>query len=234
MTTATHIDWSDIEAATREMAGNWKKFICFVWYRASDLEDADRWMIWYTSHRDAGLLEQSNEKAINERLAPFAEGDDPDVVFECHSSSLIGYLGGFSLRVVRPDGTITDVFREFCRIKERLDDYPILDEQDYGEREYEATLENYRSEMWRLRAEHAADGSLFDGYHPSMKAIHDKIAARLTKIIGQFGWRGRGLVGEDVRCKRADLARSPEKPPRDWADRQRRFAEWARAVGWWA
>ncbi len=49
----------------------------------------------------------------------------------------------------------------------------------------------------RVRAELAADGSLFDGYHPRMRAVHDKNAARLTEIIGQFGWPGRGLVGED-------------------------------------
>jgi hypothetical protein len=31
------------------------------------------------------------------------------------------------------------------------DDHPVLDEQDYSEREYEATLENYRSEMWAFK-----------------------------------------------------------------------------------
>ena len=128
-----------------------REFTCFVWYRANDLEDADQWMVWYTSSRDAGLLEQSNEKAINKRLAPFAEGDDPDLVFETHSHWAVGYVAGFSILVFRGDGTITDAFREFCRLKERLDDYPILDEQDYGEREYTATLDNYASEMWRER-----------------------------------------------------------------------------------
>jgi hypothetical protein len=48
----------------------------------------------------------------------------------------------------------------------------------------------------RVRAELASDGSLFDGYHPTMKAVHDKNAARLTEIIEQHGWPGRGLVGE--------------------------------------
>jgi hypothetical protein len=151
MTTTTSIDWTNVEEAARLLVGNWQKFICFVWYRASDLEDADRWMIWYTSSPQAGLLEQSNEKVINERLAPFSEGNDSDVVFERHDHFAVGHVSGVSIRVVRQDGTITDAFAEFCRIKERLDDYPILDEQDYGEREYEATLENYRGELWRLR-----------------------------------------------------------------------------------
>jgi hypothetical protein len=50
----------------------------------------------------------------------------------------------------------------------------------------------------RVRAKLAADGSLFDGYHPRMKAVHDKNATRLAKIIEQHGWPGRSLVGEEA------------------------------------
>ncbi len=148
--TTTHIDWSDLEAAARLMAGNWQQFDSFAWGRGHRLADADSWGIWYTSHRDAGLLAQSNEQAINKRLEPFSEGDDADVVFERHSHWAVGHVDGLSIRVFGCDGTITDAFREFCRIKESLEDYPILDEQDYGERQYEATLENYRTEVWGL------------------------------------------------------------------------------------
>jgi hypothetical protein len=151
MATTARIDWTDVEAAAREWAGNWRDFDCFAWHRGYRLEDADQWMIWYTSHRDAGLLEQSNEKAINERLQPYSEGDDPDLVFERHSSWLVGHLDGVSIWVFRSDGTISPAFQEFCRIKERLGDYPILDEADYSEREYQATLANYASEMWRMK-----------------------------------------------------------------------------------
>jgi hypothetical protein len=179
----------------------------------------------------------------------------------------------------------------------------------------------------RVRAELAADGSLFDGYHPTMQAVHDKNAARLTEIIEQYGWPGRDLVGEegsraawlvlqhaiadpalqrrglvflqdavalgevaaveaamledrirffegraqrygtqfdwdekgqlnpvpiedeanvddrrrlvglgsladDVCRRRSNMVGSMDKPPSDWAERQREFEEWARAVGW--
>jgi hypothetical protein len=43
----------------------------------------------------------------------------------------------------------------------------------------------------RVRAELAANGSLFDGYHPAMQAVHDLNAARLTAIIERHGWPGR-------------------------------------------
>jgi hypothetical protein len=147
------IDWTDVEAAAKAAAGNWRRFSCFAWHRGYGLEDADCWAIFYTSGRDAGLLDQSNHAEIARLLGLFMEGDDPDVVHETHSHWAVGYLEGLSIRVYGKDGGTTDAFREFCHIKEKLDDYPILNESDYAEREYAATLENYRSEMWAVRNE---------------------------------------------------------------------------------
>jgi hypothetical protein len=48
-----------------------------------------------------------------------------------------------------------------------------------------------------VRAELAADGSLFDGYHPRMAAVHDANAARLRTIIATHGWPTEHLVGVD-------------------------------------
>src|SRR5215217_4085463 len=48
-----------------------------------------------------------------------------------------------------------------------------------------------------VRAELAADGSLFDGYHPRMAAVHDANAARLRTIIVTHGWPTERLVGVD-------------------------------------
>lgn len=150
---ATCIDWSDVEAAAKELAGNWRRFQSFAWHKSYDLDDPDAWAIIYTSNRDSGLLGQSNEKAINEMLDKYTEGDDPDLVFERHSHWAVGHVDGFSVRVYRPDGTITDAFREVCGIHERLEDYPVMDESEYSERELEATLENYRSEIGHYRSD---------------------------------------------------------------------------------
>lgn len=48
----------------------------------------------------------------------------------------------------------------------------------------------------RVRADLAADGSLFEGYHPRMEAVHRANAARLREIIATYGWPGFALVGE--------------------------------------
>ena len=64
--------------------------------------------------------------------------------------------------------------------------------------------EALRSELMQMdehdqavRAELAADGSLFDGYHPRMAAVHDANAARLRTIIATHGWPTERLVGVD-------------------------------------
>ena len=47
------------------------------------------------------------------------------------------------------------------------------------------------------RARLAADGSLFEGYHPEMRAVHESNAAALDELIGQHGWPGEDLAGGD-------------------------------------
>lgn len=48
-----------------------------------------------------------------------------------------------------------------------------------------------------VRAELIADGSLFEGYHPRMAAVHDENAARLRALIAEYGWPDESVVGED-------------------------------------
>jgi hypothetical protein len=69
---------------------------------------------------------------------------------------------------------------------------------------YERLLEALRQELLamiaedeQVRAELAADGSLYQGYHPRMAEVHRRNAARMTGLIGQYGWLGRHLVGDD-------------------------------------
>jgi hypothetical protein len=142
----------DVLDAAHEAAGNWKQFDCFCWFRASELDDADNWSVIYTHHRDSGLLDQSNAAAIAETLSTFTEADNPDIVFETHSHWAVGHVDGFSIRVFR-NGQITDAFRAYHALTEQLADYPILNEDDCSNREYEATLQNVVDSAWRLKHE---------------------------------------------------------------------------------
>ena len=49
----------------------------------------------------------------------------------------------------------------------------------------------------RVRTELAADGSLFNGYHPRMRAVHEANADRLGRILSERGWPGEPQVGPD-------------------------------------
>ena len=49
----------------------------------------------------------------------------------------------------------------------------------------------------RAREELAADGSLYDGYHPRMEAIHSRNAARLAAWLSDHGWPSSSIVGQD-------------------------------------
>jgi hypothetical protein len=141
-----------VEDAAKEAAGSWRNFECFVWHRQSEIADPENWAVMYTHHRDSGLLDQSNSSVIEKALEPFTEGDDPDVVFESHSHWAVGYIAGFSIRVFR-NGEVTDAYRTYRELQERIADYPVLDEDDYSDREHEATLGNIKDTAWRLKNE---------------------------------------------------------------------------------
>ena len=130
-----------LEEAARDAVGNWQRFESFCWFRRNVVDDTDNWAIFYTHHRDSALLDQSNAAVIEKAMEPFTEDDDPDVVFESHNHWAVGHIDGFSIRVFK-DGEITEAFKTYHELTERMAAYPVLDEDDYSQREFEATLEN--------------------------------------------------------------------------------------------
>lgn len=56
-------------------------------------------------------------------------------------------------------------------------------------------LEMAKEDM-ETRAVLAKDGLIYSGYHPKMKAIHDRNAENLREIIREFGWPTKTIVGE--------------------------------------
>lgn len=127
---------NDLQVAAKELAGNHRKFQSFGWYNSP--EDDHNWGIVYTSTRDSGLLDKSNEEVINRIMGQF----ENDVVFESHGHWACGHVDGFSIRVFDSSGNLTPAFIELHSIAMALADYPVLDESDYSEREYETTLAN--------------------------------------------------------------------------------------------
>ena len=59
-------------------------------------------------------------------------------------------------------------------------------------------LINMAREDLQLRNTLSADGSLFNNYHPLMKGVHDRNAARLEDIVKEHGWPGKSKVGDEA------------------------------------
>jgi hypothetical protein len=49
-----------------------------------------------------------------------------------------------------------------------------------------------------VRGRLAADGSLYDGYHPEMQAVHEQNAAALDEIVLAHGWPDAAMVAAEA------------------------------------
>lgn len=140
----------ELEDAATKAAGNWQRFKSFAWFRASELEDSENWAVLYTHHRDSGLLDESNAAIIGATMQAYTDGDDPDVVMERHSHWAVGWIDGFSVRVFRA-GKVTPAFTAYHGLSAKIDQYPILSDEDYQRREEAATAANVIDAAWQLK-----------------------------------------------------------------------------------
>lgn len=60
-----------------------------------------------------------------------------------------------------------------------------------------ATLLALQARDLAMREALQADGSLFEGYHPRMEAVHRENAAALRDLIAQWGWPNEQRAGVD-------------------------------------
>lgn len=88
--------------------------------------------------RDSGHLDQSN---WDQQLAALTEADPDANDHEIHRFGHWG-PGWFEIVLVRPRSKAESVVRD---LGERLDDYPVLDEEDFSRREWEAYLAVWES-----------------------------------------------------------------------------------------
>jgi len=54
------------------------------------------------------------------------------------------------------------------------------------------------AEDLRVRERLERDGVLYEGYHPTMRAVHERNADRLAEIITRHGWPSPYLVGPEA------------------------------------
>jgi hypothetical protein len=147
-----------IEKLAKELVGNWRKFNSFAWHDKPD--DAYNWCIIYTKNRDSGLLDQSNHDVIEKALEAYNgwHKDGEDCQAESHNHWAVGHVDGFSIRVYKYGNQITEAFKVYARLAIKLEDYPILDEEDYYIKEYKETLDNINQSARGMVISNVPDG----------------------------------------------------------------------------
>ena len=133
------------EDFAEKFRGNWQHFDSFGWDRQwnGDIQDPENWGIFYTGGRDSGIIAESNEQVIRTELQDFI---GEDVLEEDHRHWAHGYVTGFSVRVYGDDGEFTPAFMVLYDLVQRVESYPLLDEDDYTQREHDEEIqyiENY-------------------------------------------------------------------------------------------
>lgn len=107
-----------------------------------DDPDRSEWMVAPVSRtRDSGPLAESNFAAFLEIVG--GESDDVEVHRFGHWGP-----GWFEIILIRPG---TAAVEEAERAESSLEDYPVLDEMDFSEREWEAAEETWRWTSLRER-----------------------------------------------------------------------------------
>ena len=142
----------DIDEAAKVCAGNWKKFTDFGWDNG-DIDHVEDWFIYHTANRDSGFIEQSNESVFEKELDEFGE---LYVRKERASHWGVGWVNMLVIRVYEAcGGEITEAFKKWHELAMSLEEYPLLDESDHSQREYDAALEAIKnvaptvySQMW--------------------------------------------------------------------------------------
>ena len=98
-------------------------------------DDRQDWLVGPCSiTRDSGILDLSNWHSM---IATF---EDIDPNGEDHEAHSFGHwaCGWFEIVLIRPDSAVAQSAKE---IESALADYPVLSDDDYSEREYNAVIE---------------------------------------------------------------------------------------------
>ena len=142
-----------LEEFCRQLAGNHRQIRNFAWWGRPD--DDRRWGIWSLDHRDSGLIEQSNADAIRTELGRCFSARS--VRIERHNHWAVGHVVALVIKVYTTRGSPTVAARKLHELLCRLGDYPLLDEDDYCQREYDATIENIQQVGGRMVKDDAPD-----------------------------------------------------------------------------
>ena len=186
----------DIKVLARQEAGNHLEFSNFAWHyppwNVEGMGDEHEWAMYYTKNRDSTLLAQSNHAYIQKAMEPYE--DDGTAKEESHGCWAYGWREGFAIRVFK-QGEVTDAFKVWMNMQDAMNNYPVLDEEDYSERELEATLDNIKNYIAEDVKDDAPEGWECDVY----QYLSDHHQDSLESTDDQGGWPHGELVQEALK-----------------------------------
>lgn len=124
--------------------------------------------------RDSSPLEISNYETAREALSKWIArgGWDTDgagndyfdgaVSVESSSHWAVGWVETIHVRMRNRKGEFTKAFRVACNLLSRLEDYPVLDEDDWSRREYEDLIEYLSTEVSEEEAPKLAEWLFYE------------------------------------------------------------------------
>jgi len=127
-------------------------------------EDRQGWLIVPVSRtRDSGILSNSNFETAEKMLDDI---DSERESFETHSFGHWG-PGWFEIMIVAPNSRAASIAAE---IGDALENYPVLNDEDYSRREYEGTIASWDASMLCDRIDACRDNgvSIFAARHDSI------------------------------------------------------------------
>lgn len=96
------------------------------------------WMSTFSMTRDSDLLETSNFDSIT---ADMEERFPDDVMIERSGHWAVGWIDTLRVRVYDDDNEFTEAILAAYGYWQALQDYPVIDEEDYSNREYEEAMD---------------------------------------------------------------------------------------------
>lgn len=138
-------------------------------------------------------LAESNVRAATDILSAYIE----DGTVEEYTVGRSGrtWLRGLAVTVYDDDGGITPAFAAAAEILDRLEDYPLLDEDLFSELEYELNYHSLRLD-YGVAVDLVVDAVLECGFYPLGEVIgdHDEVVECVEAYLADGRWKGEVVL----------------------------------------
>lgn len=136
----------DYKELAKGAACNWLTFSDFHWEIDQDVYKD--WTVVYNTNRDDTLIGESNAEVMTKEMQQYINDGTAEPVTHRHWGC--GWMGGYLIKVHDKDGEPTKAFKAWCDMMTQLEEYPLLDELDYSQREFDQTLQNIEDQLSNL------------------------------------------------------------------------------------